>query len=200
VAAGANHADRRRAALRALAQLLQADLKSVRDDWAPDAAYRRDFAQNPQALRRALTGFTALAGGELAGERLSTALYTQAQEEEQSCFSDTTDRDMQADLRSLDTVWSGRYLALDARTLDGPGLRAAALNIDAALARRMDVQLAAASAAAQALRAPFDQEIVAANPAGRARIARLIEALQQVADTGKALIRANLRRSKQATR
>ena len=54
-----------------------------------------------------------LAFGELAGERMNIALVTNSQEDEHSCFSDNTHRDLLLDEVGNQNAWSGRYVRVD---------------------------------------------------------------------------------------
>lgn len=109
--------ERRRACLRLLVELLLRDLRSVRDAWDPaQGGYAREFlAGDPRvALGRALSGPATLAAFELGSERIGIPLESGEQEDEQSCFSDNTHRDIAADIAGIDRVLEG--------TGDAPGL------------------------------------------------------------------------------
>src|SRR5262245_18843097 len=94
----APHADRRRQYLREAARLLVRNLEAVSAEWAPDIAsnYRARFLALPpnDALADILKGVGILSGSELAGERLTVPYETKEQEDEHSCFSDNTQRDL----------------------------------------------------------------------------------------------------------
>src|SRR5262245_41505715 len=112
--------DRRRACLRLLVELLLRDVRSVRDAWDPArGGYAREFlAGDPlTALGRALSGPATLAAFELGSERVGIPLASGEQEDEQSCFSDNTHRDLAADIEGIARVLDGNG--------DDPGLLAA---------------------------------------------------------------------------
>ena len=165
--------------LRLATELLVDDLRGLTEAWADGASYPAELAAAPprEALRRMLQGMGALAGAELAGERMTTALDNRDQEDEHSCFSDNTHRDLRGNAIAVQNVWLGRFGALD-----GPGLDDLVRARDAALATRLTAQLAASVAAIEAIPVPFDQAILD-DAVGRVRIAEAVTALQTATDT-----------------
>jgi putative iron-regulated protein len=125
-----------------------------------------------------MTGMIILSGFETGGERLQTALDSGDQEDEHSCFSDNTHRDMVQDVRGVNNVWLGEYAALDGSAVSGPGLQDVVAASNSDLAASITSQIAQSLALAEALQPPFDNEIALANTAGRARVLALIESLQ----------------------
>ena len=103
---------------------LIADLESVRDGWAPGATYRTAFttvtneAQAKQKLTEILTGMGTLSEGELAGERMQIAFSANSQEDEHSCFSDNTHRDIWLNAEGVSNSYYGEYAGYDS-TLNG---------------------------------------------------------------------------------
>jgi putative iron-regulated protein len=118
-----------------------------------------------------------LSGFELADERLSAALDAQDQEEEHSCFSDNTHRDMVQNVRGIQNVWLGSYEPLEGASVSGSSVRDVIASGDAELAGDMTEQIAESLRLAEELRAPFDLEISPDNAPGNARVDALIEAL-----------------------
>jgi putative iron-regulated protein len=160
--------------------LLVDDLASLVQAWSPQTNnYRARFERGgTESLRKVFVGLGSLSRGELAGERLEVALASQDQEDEHSCFSDNTHRDVVANAVGIENVWLGRYRRADAKALQGPSLRDLVAAKDAGLAERVSTQIAASVAAANALQAPFDREIVGADGApGRQRVRALIDSL-----------------------
>ena len=175
----ATNQERRGQYLKAVAELLVEDLQFVADAWTPGAMnYAAAFQDEDgrEAVRRMLQGVGALSGAELSGERMATALDNRDQEDEHSCFSDNTHRDLRANAISVQNVYLGRYGASD-----GPGLDELVKSRDAALDTKMQQQLAASIAAIEAIPVPFDQAIM--NDAGRARVMAAITALRAQTDT-----------------
>jgi len=102
--------DRRRTCIAILTRLLVGDLGAVTREWGPgDDRYAARFVHLPprEALRRALTGVATLAGFELASERIGVPLATRSPEDEQSCFSDNTVRDLSSNIEGIALVLEG---------------------------------------------------------------------------------------------
>ena len=165
-------AERRREFLLEITDLLCEDLAKVARAWAPAAdSHRARFEQDPRALRAILIGPALLAGFEMSGERLAVALETRDQEEEHSCFSDTTDRDFKANIRGISLVLR------EAGAIDVVRAR------DPARAAALTVALDAAIAAVEAIPAPFDRAIrAAAGDPARARLVIALDALERLGE------------------
>ncbi len=182
VDAKAGHAERRRKYLATVTELLVDDLRLLVSAWAPAARnYRARFERGGQeSVRKIIVGIGSLSRGELAGERLEVALNTQDQEDEHSCFSDNTHRDVVANALGIENVWLGRYQRRDGSTLQGASLRELVAAKDGAFAERVSRKVATSVAAAQAIQAPFDREIVGAkDAAGRQRVQKTVDSLVQ---------------------
>ncbi len=179
----APNADRRRLYLKTVTDLLIDDLTTLAKAWRPGSKlnYRTRFVEGGQeSLRKIFVGLGSLSRGELAGERLEVALNSQDQEDEHSCFSDNTHRDAVTDALGIENVWLGRYKKADGATLQGPSLRDLVAAKDAALADRTSSQIAKSVASANAINAPFDQEIIGGKDApGRLRIQATVNSLVQ---------------------
>ncbi len=179
----APNADRRRQYLAVVTELLIDDLGGVAKAWAPGVKnnYRAQFEKGGQeSVRKMLLGLGSLSRGELAGERLEVALNSQDQEDEHSCFSDNTHRDVVNNALGIQNVWLGEYKRADGSLLKGASLRELVAAKDPALAGQTTKQITASVLAAQAIQAPFDREIVGArDAAGRLRIQKTIDSLTQ---------------------
>ena len=176
----AANADRRRQYLAVATELLVDDLRYLVGAWVPGARnYRERFERGDlESLRRIIVGLGSLSRGELAGERLEVALNTQDQEDEHSCFSDNTHRDVVNNALGIENVWLGRLVRFDGSTLKGPSLRDLVAGKDAALEARTTQRIATSVAAARAIQAPFDRELIGAKDApGRQRIQATIDSL-----------------------
>ena len=185
------HADRRRQYLAAVTGLLVDDLRYLIAAWAPDAKanYRAKFVRGGiESVRRIVIGIGALSRAELAGERMEVALNTQDQEDEQSCFSDNTHRDIVNNALGIENVWLGRFRRRDGSLLQGPSLRDLVAAKDAAQAERTTRQIATSIAAAQAIHPPFDREIIGSRSApGPMRVRATIDSvLAQARELGAA--------------
>lgn len=177
---GQEDRDRRRLYLATVTEMLVADLRGLEAAWARGADhYRRRFlAMEPrEALGRVINGAANLVGHELATERLSVALDSGDQEDEHSCFSDTTHQDHLYDLRGARNVWLGT--TGDSMAQDS--VRALVMKIDPALAARTDALFAQALAAVALMDQPF--EIILRAPSGsppRQRAEAAVAALQEL--------------------
>jgi putative iron-regulated protein len=182
------HASRRRDYLRAAVRLLVQHLEGLVAAWAPDdpANYRARFLAMPpaDAIAGILKGIGILSGAELAGERLTVPYETKEQEDEHSCFSDNTHRDILFDALGIQNVVMGRYVRSDGTTVEGRSLRDLVAHVDPALADRLETHVAGSVAAARAIPAPFDRAIAGVDAApGRVAVKRLIAALRAQADS-----------------
>jgi len=176
----APNADRRRQYLQVASELLVDDLRYLVGAWTSGVHnYRERFERGElESLRKMIVGLGSLSRGELAGERMEVALNTQDQEDEHSCFSDNTHRDIVNNALGIQNVWLGRYLRRDGSTLQGPSLRDLVAAADPALGARVTEQIAASVAAARAIQPPFDREIVGGRDTpGRLRIQKTIDSL-----------------------
>lgn len=177
------NADRRRAYLKVVTELLIDDLQSVADQWKPGMKknFRAEFSKGgEESLRKIFVGLGSLSRGELAGERLEVAMASRDQEDEHSCFSDNTHRDAVTNAQGIQNVWLGSYKRLDGSELKGPGLRDWVAAHDAVAAQKTSLQIAKSVASAQAIPAPFDQAIQGArDSAARAKIQATIDSLTQ---------------------
>jgi len=176
------NADRRRQYLALITSMLVDDVRYLVNAWKPDAAnYRARFEKGGmESVRKMILALGSLSRGELAGERMEVALNTQDQEDEHSCFSDNTHRDIVNNALGIENVWLGRYLRRDGTTLSGPSLRDLVAAKDPALAAQASERMAASVAAARAIPVPFDQAIIGAKDApGRQRVQATIDSLVQ---------------------
>ncbi len=178
----AANADRRRDYLKIIADLLVEDIASVAKAWqAGSTNYRAKFEKDPDALRKMMVGIGVLSRAELAGERMEVALDSKNQEDEHSCFSDNTHRDILTNALGIRNVWMGEYKRLDGSVLKGPSLRDLVADKDAKAADKVSADMDATLAAAEGIKAPFDQEIVQAD--GRKRVQATINALKKQANS-----------------
>jgi putative iron-regulated protein len=173
--------DRRGQYLTTVSDLLVENLESLVDAWAPNAAnnYRADFLADTPAssLGKILSGMIILSGFETGSERLQAALEAGDQEEEHSCFSDNTHRDMVQDVQGVRNVWVGSYTKLDGTVESGTSVRDVIAAGDASLAQRISDRIDESLELAEALQRPFDREIALGNAAGNARVQELVESL-----------------------
>lgn len=177
------NADRRRQYLTVAVDLMVDDLRYLVAAWTPGKRnYRERFERgNMESIRLMIVGLGSLSRGELAGQRMEVALNSKDQEDEHSCFSDNTHRDIVNNALGIENVWLGRYLRRDGSTVvQGPSLRDLVASKNAAAADKMTKQLAVSVGAAKDIQAPFDREILGDNNApGRKRVQKTIDSLVQ---------------------
>ena len=161
--AGQGNNDRRRAYLSVSTKMLVDELQSLAPQWNPATAgsYASDLKKIPQveAIGRIMAGIAFLISHEFKADRLAVALDSGDQEDEHSCFSDTTKQDFVYDLVGVKQVWSG-----DDGTTKRLGLRSLFVGEHEALGSKLDAALASTEAKIAALGDPWDQ--VLATPAG----------------------------------
>lgn len=174
----APHAKRRGQYLQACADLLLTHFEDLIQQWSPGKLgnYRAIFEEGyDQSIERILTGMIFLSGTELAGERLQVAWDTQEQEDEHSCFSDTTHQDTIYDAIGLQNIYRGTYVRPDGSTLAGPGLRQLATLVKPDMVPELDATIDGTVAAAKAVPFPFDQALLGDDDApGRKAIMKTI--------------------------
>ena len=181
----AENAERRGAYLSAAAELLVEHVSGLVEAWSPDVSgnYREEFLsmEPDQALENVLTGIGVLAKSELAGERIFTAYDNQDQEDEHSCFSDNTHRDIITNFQGIENVYLGRYERIDSSVVEGTGLQAVVEAENPELNEQMLTLLEQAGEEAQAVPVPFDQAIV--EPESREQVFGLVSILLDLGDT-----------------
>ncbi|MDI7155831.1 imelysin family protein [Leptospira santarosai] len=123
-AAADGHGANRRAYMKAVTDGLVLQLKLIRDQFEDGSRYSDALKSNPNAAITAIfQGLGKFIAGEWGGERL-TGTFDGQQEEEHSCFSDTTKADFYYNAQSVLNVWSGSYeLKKGTVVSTGPGLR-----------------------------------------------------------------------------
>jgi putative iron-regulated protein len=176
--------DRRKNYLVAATELLVKDLEQVTVQWNPQQpdSYVSQFLALPaeEALSNVFKGLGSLVGSELARERLNNVYSTKDQEEEHSCFSDTTSPiDNVYPILGVQGLYTGTYA-----TYQGVGVDQLVQRKDAALDAKIKSQLQESIAAAQAIPAPFDQAFLGDDSSpGRQAIMRTIDALKALASS-----------------
>lgn len=123
----AAHQARRGQYLNVTVDILLIGLKQVRDAWDPAISgnYRSQFLNldNAVALRKMFNSMAVLSGFELSGERMYTAYNSQSQEDEHSCFSDNTHRDIYLNAKGIENLYSGSYTRSNLTVVSGYALK-----------------------------------------------------------------------------
>jgi len=173
----AKNQDRRGQYLKVVAAMLVSDLEGLVAAWAPGAEnYGKTFVADPKvAVTNMLTGMGAMANAELSGERMTVAYKNRDQEDEHSCFSDTTNADILGNALGIENVYLGRY-----GSTDGAGLDELVAAVDPALDASMKKALAETAAATAGLQGvPFDFAIASADGSPeREAVLKVIKALK----------------------
>ncbi|TGL76963.1 imelysin LruB [Leptospira yasudae] len=114
---------KRKTYLKAITDAMVAQLKLIRDQYATGTSYSTAFKSNPDAAITAIfQGLGKFIAGEWGGQRL-TGTFDGQQEEEHSCFSDTTKADFYYDAQGVLNVWNGSYELKKGNIVSrGPGL------------------------------------------------------------------------------
>jgi putative iron-regulated protein len=170
--------------LKAATRLLIQDIDGLIPQWRKPADGTENYRSKMvggdvyTGLKRMFTGAAALAEVEMAGERMNVPLLSGDQEEEQSCFSDTTAADLRANAAGIEHVYFGRYQRLDGKLVSGPSLAELVRAADQRVADETEQRLASARETLAAIADPFDRQIQPDNEAGRARVQAAIDALR----------------------
>ena len=161
--AGTSNNDRRRAYLSTATKMLADELQALAPQWNPATAdsYAAKFKQAPQleAIGRIMAGIAFLTSHEFKSDRLAVGLDSGDQEDEHSCFSDTTKQDYIYDFAGVKQVWTG-----EDGTTTRLGLRSLFTGDYAALGAKLDAAIAKTETNIASLGDPWDQ--VLASPAG----------------------------------
>ncbi|CAC9577179.1 Iron-regulated protein A precursor [uncultured Gammaproteobacteria bacterium] len=120
-----DNASRRKQYLNAAAALIVSDLESMVSAWQKDddsnyrAALLGDNADSSKnisskdALTQIFTGLGIFIKSELANERIAVAILTPSEEDEHSCFSDNTHRDITQNYQGFKNILFGTYNGVD---------------------------------------------------------------------------------------
>lgn len=144
---------RRAQYLKVCADLLTDHLLHIVDEWKVGGAYRATFLALPDdvAIKNIYKGITTLVLAELPVERMETAVGNADQEDEHSCFSDNTHRDIALNLQGIINIYKGKYGTTDGASLEDLVKQA---NMEAYSAT--DLSITAAQTKVNAILTPFD--------------------------------------------
>lgn len=113
-------ANRRHDYLEVVVAKLITDLKTVQAEWSPNADNHRatfvdasDAAATTLKLTTIVQSMGTMSYGELAGERMAVAYEGNSQEDEHSCFSDNTHRDVWLNAEGVANIYFGDYAGYD---------------------------------------------------------------------------------------
>ncbi|CAA9199504.1 imelysin family protein [Flavobacterium collinsii] len=116
----ATNQERRATYLNVCADLLTDHLLQVVNQWKEGGSYRVTFLalKEDVAIKNMYLGITTLVSAELPVERMEVAVGNADQEDEHSCFSDNTHRDITLNLQSVINIYKGNYGAVDGASLE----------------------------------------------------------------------------------
>jgi len=184
--------NRRAKYLLTLSKMLLDDISKMIAQWNPQTgSYIKEFLalSSNEQLRRILFGMGGLSLGELAGERIRVALLANAQEDEQSCFSDATAIAIYNNTAAIRNVYVGYYLTSDGREIEGASVSDLVKLHNPDLHVQLTQQLALSIASAYEISdaadrgEPFDQQILASNKKGNERLQQMIDRLRNQTST-----------------
>lgn len=175
----------RRAQYLAIASdVLLAFLQNLKDEWSASGSgnYRAEFLalDKNEAIRKMMVGMAILSKNELAGERMYVAYDNQDQEDEHSCFSDNTHRDIILNAKGIHNVYTGTYLRTDGSTVSGSSLADLAQILAPNLHAQLISSLSDSDTKCASIYVPFDQAIVL--PAERVIVLDAVTHLQAQGD------------------
>ncbi len=172
--------DRRGAFLQAATDLLVDDIAAITAEWDPrsGAHYQKFVNSGVEGINKIMTGMGQLSYGELASERIKIALMSDSQEDEHSCFSDNTHRDIVLNAQGVVNAYHNSY----AGKSYGPSVHDLLTSVDADLAKRLNASLEATMASTDAVDQaakngmPFDNQIQG-SAADKAKIQSVVAGL-----------------------
>ncbi|MGA9637349.1 imelysin family protein [Flavobacterium sp.] len=174
----ASNQSRRATYLKVCADLLSDHLLYLVNQWKIGGVYRTTFLglDENQAIKNMYLGITTLSSSELPVERMLVALGNQSQEDEHSCFSDNTHRDIILNLQGVVNVYQGKY-----GSIDGPSLEDLVRQADASVFAATQLILNTAQSDASAIAIPFDFAISGgANSVEGAKVKIAAEAIKKL--------------------
>lgn len=174
---------RRAAYLNACADLLTDNLDYLVQQWKTGGVYRTKFLALPEndALKNIYLGITTLVTAELPIERMEVALQNADQEDEHSCFSDNTHRDIALNLQGVINVYQGKY-----GNIDGASLEDLVKQANATAYTDTQTSITASTTKVAAILTPFDLAI--SGGPDSAEGAKVKAAVQQLLNLGANLL------------
>ncbi|NEP08657.1 MAG: iron-regulated protein [Symploca sp. SIO2C1] len=173
--------NRRRDYLKLVTERLIEDLMFLEDEWKPNANnYRADFINRDpkETIGKIFTALATLSAFEMASERMAVALDSGNQEDEHSCFSDTTYQDFVFNAQGIYNVYLSKY-----EGYDGRGFDQLLAQLNPALNQKMMAALNETKAAIAKINQPFDQVLASPTTSPeREEVEVAIEALEDQAE------------------
>lgn len=165
-------------------ELIVDDLRMLVNEWKEgEDNYRAMFTADEQvqeSIGKILNGIGKLSKGELAGERMFVSWDLRSKEDEHSCFSDNTHRDIVANAIGIRNVLTGEYERTDGTKVSGPGVIDVIESENPELAEELMETVNQSVELTREIQPPFDQEIL--NEEGRQRVLEAINSLRRQGD------------------
>lgn len=171
--------DRRGEYINVCADLLVQHLESLVAEWTPNTSgnYRSNFVNltDNEAFQKIFTAIGVLSKSELAGERIYVAYDNKDQEDEHSCFSDNTHRDIYLNFKGISNVYLGEYGSISGASLSDKVKAVNATKDEEirALITKIDTEI-------KAMATPFDFAI--SDEASRPGVLAVVQDLQTLGD------------------
>lgn len=166
--------------LKTLGDILVLALQQVRNEWDPAGTgnYRSTFINmdNNTALRKMFNSLRVLSGDELAGERIYVAYQHMDQEDEHSCFSDNTHRDIFLNALAVTNLYKGTYTRMDGTVVSGYSMADLVNTADPTKNATLLTRFQTTETLIGLMYIPFDQAIIL--PAERPKVLDIVTSLQ----------------------
>ena len=193
------NAERRKAYLNAASTKIVSDLEVVSAAWREGAEYRNAFLNKGKesakniapkvALRQIFSGMGVFIKSEVANERIAIAVLTPSEEDEHSCFSDNTHRDIAANYQGFKNILMGTYNGMDYGKAPMDAMSPEAKTKLLTLMSQIESRIALINAVAQSSR-HFDYQIQPNDPQARV-IVKLKNKLRKLGDKMVSVATAN---------
>lgn len=175
----AQNQQRRAQYLQVCCDVLVAALEQVKNEWSTVGSnYRTEWLamDNQTALRKMFNSIKAMSGFELSGERIYTAYDNQNQEDEHSCFSDNTHRDIALNAQGIGNLYKGEYTRKDGTLVSGYAFEDLVSVVNNTKNQEFLALRASTTSKISAMFTPFDQAIIL--PTERPKVLEVVYALQ----------------------
>lgn len=172
--------ERRGTYLKICADLLVEHLDYVKNEWAENGNYRKSFLsmEANDAVDKILTGMGILSKSELASERMFVALDNQDQEDEHSCFSDNTHRDVILNAQGIYNLYFATYTTIDGEVVSGTSIQDILAKAEKKKEEDYTTVFEETMEAVKAVPAPFDYALTQETIGGNGPIMTAVRKLQ----------------------
>ena len=186
------NADRRKAYLQAASQKIVSDLTVISGAWekGDNTNYRaallgtnEDAKKNislEDAQKDIFAGMGVFIKSELANERIAVAVLTPSEEDEHSCFSDNTHRDIETNYQGFKNILMGTYKGMDYGQAPIDAMTEEGKNEILVLMAKIEVKIDSINAVAKTSR-HFDYQIRPNDPQAKV-IVKLKNELRKLGD------------------